>query len=89
MLAEAMACGMGAICTDLPGIRPRMEELCPGCPVTFVEPPVMLDPDTPDPHRLHEFTARLTDAILSAKRPFTPPDLSAFTWEGVCEMILG
>lgn len=89
VLAEAMACGMGAICTDLPGIRPRMEELCPGCPVDFIEPPVMLDPDTPDPHRLHEFTARLTDAILSAKRPSIPPDLSAFTWEGVCERILG
>lgn len=89
VLAEAMACGMGAICTDLPGIRPRMEELCPCCPVTFVEPPVMLDPDTPDPGRLCEFTARLRDAILSAKRPSSPPDLSAFTWEGVCERILG
>lgn len=89
VLAEAMACGMGAICTDLPGIRPHMEELCPGCPITFVEPPAMLDPDTPDPSRLHEFTSRLRDAILSAQRPSSPPDLSAFTWEGVCERILG
>ena len=89
VLAEAMACGMGAICTDLPGIRPRMQELCPGCPVAFIEPPVMLDPDTPAPHKLCEFTARLAEAILTAKRPSTPPDLSAFTWEGVCERILG
>ncbi len=89
VLAEAMACGMGAICTDLPGIRPRMEELCPGCPVTFIEPPVMLDPDTPDPARLDEFTDRLCRAILSARRPHNAPDLSAFTWEGVSERILG
>lgn len=89
VLAEAMACGMASICTDLPGIRPRMDALCPGCPITFVDPPVMLDPDTPDPLKLPEFTARLLDAILSARRPSTPPDLSAFTWQGVCERILG
>lgn len=89
VLAEAMACGMGAICTDLPGIRPRMMELCPSCPVAFVEPPVMLDPDTPDPDRLDEFTSRLRSAMLTARRPATLPDLSAFTWEGVCERILG
>lgn len=89
VLAEAMACGAGAICTDLPGIRPRMAELCPGCPAAFIEPPVMLDPDTPDPLRLHEFVGRLSTAILSARRPSSPPDLSAFTWEGVSERILG
>lgn len=89
VLAEAMACGMGAVCTDLPGIRQRMTELCPHHPVIFVEPPVMLDPDTPDPDKLGEFTARLCAAILSARRPITPPDLSAFTWEGVSERILG
>ena len=89
VLAEAMACGTGAICTDLPGICPTMQQLCPECPVIFIEPPVMLDPDTPDPDRLHEFTRRLRDAILSAKRPSSPPDLSAFTWEGVSRSILG
>ena len=88
VLAEAMACGMGAICTALPGIRSRMEMLCPGCPIVFIEPPVMLDPDTPDPARLDEFTLRLKAAILSARRPHTAPDLSAFTWEGVSERIL-
>ncbi len=89
VLAEAMACGMGAICTDLPGIRSRFEQLCPGCPIAFVAPPAMLDPDTPDPARLDEFVARLRSAILTARRPDIPPDLSAFTWEGVSSRILG
>lgn len=89
VLAEAMACGMGCLCTDLPGIRSRFEELCPGCPITFIAPPAMLDPDTPDPDMLGEFISRLRSGILAARRPDSPPDLSAFTWEGVCRRILG
>jgi len=41
VLIEAMACGLKAVCTDLPGIRPWLDRAIPGHGVRFVQPPNM------------------------------------------------
>ena len=44
---EALACGCKVVATDLPGVRPWMEAMLPGAPVTWVASPRMTDVDTP------------------------------------------
>ena len=39
VLIEAMACGLKTICTDLPGIRPWLDQTIPDHGVVFVAPP--------------------------------------------------
>lgn len=40
---EALACGCKVVATDLPGVRPWMEAMLPGAPVTWVASPRMTD----------------------------------------------
>jgi len=90
VLAEAMACGARAICTDLPGIRPWMDENVPRHGIRFLPRPAMLDADTPAPDALPQFEREIAAAIISAladKSPFAP-DLRRVSWAGVAEAIL-
>ena len=89
VLAEAMACGCRAVCTDLPGIRERMDALVPGHGVRFVPMPKMLSTDTPDPAALPAFEAALAAAIHEAvEMPPYSPDLSALSWDAVAKKML-
>ena len=66
VLTEALACGAKVICTDLPGIRPWMDQHIPDHGIYFLAPPTMLDTDTPDPSSLPAFERALADLIQHA-----------------------
>ncbi len=90
VLAESMACGMKAVCTDLPGIRSWMDANVPGHGIRFVPMPEMCNTDSPMPGCLPEFRQRLAAAIreAAAAPQKEKPDLSALSWQGVCSRIL-
>ena len=90
VLAESLACGMRAVCTDLPGIRPFMDANVPGHGIRFVQPPEMCDTDTPLSGCLPAFHRRLAAAIKEAAvtAAGAAPGLSALTWPAVCRRTL-
>lgn len=90
VLAESMACGMNAVCTDLPGIRPWMDANVPGHGIRFVRMPDICNVDSPAPECLPEFQHRLAAAIREAAAlpREQKPDLSALSWQSVCRKIL-
>lgn len=71
-LIEALACGLTAVCTDLPGIRPWMDENVPGHGVLFVAPPDMKNEDEPAPGSLPAFEKALAAAIETAAERIAP-----------------
>jgi len=89
VLIEAMACGLQAICTDLPGIRPWMNRAVPEHGVLFVRPPEMENEDEPLPESLPEFERRLAAAIDTVG--FMPePNLEQVrqvSWDALCRKI--
>ena len=90
VLMEAMACGLQAICTDLPGIRSWMNKAVPNHGVCFVKPPEMENADEPIPESLPEFECRLAAAIDTIG--FLPePDLEQvrqMSWDALCGKIV-
>ncbi len=89
VLAESMACGMKAVCTDLPGIREWMDAHVPHHGIRFVPPPQMLDADTPKPESLPGFACALAAAIReAAAAQGARPVLSGLSWRAVCDRIL-
>ena len=90
VLIEAMACGLNCVCTDLPGIRPWLDERLPGHGVVFVAPPAMRNQDEPEQNSLprfeHDLAAAFTTA-LSAPRP-APEAIAALSWDGLCRTLL-
>lgn len=66
VLAEAMACGMRAVCTDLPGVQDWLCSNVPHHTVRFVTPPKMKHTDEPLPEALPAFELRLADTIAAA-----------------------
>lgn len=90
VLIEAMACGMRAVCTDLPGIQEWLGKNLPANEVVYVKPPRMENEDEPVQADLPEFEQKLADAILLAKncRPVEKEALRNLSWEGVCQRLL-
>lgn len=89
VLVEAMACGCKAAATDLPGVRPWIEEQVPAAPVEWVTLPPMRDVDKPDSAALPTFEARLADGIAAAlAAPPSAADASGASWEHVAARIL-
>ena len=90
VLIEAMACGMRTVCTDLPGIRPWLDQAIPNHGTIFVTPPRMANTDEPNEADLPEFELRLAKAMEAA--PMQPtPDLQAvqrLSWEALCRRLL-
>ena len=90
VIAESMACGMKAVCTDLPGIRRQMEENLPGNGIVFIQPPVMIDADTPEPDSVEPFEKRIAAGIReAAAKERCVVSLQNLTWRGACRRILG
>ncbi len=90
VLMEALACGLKAVCTDLPGIREWADANIPGHGIRFVRPPRFSDADEPFPEDLASFETELAEAVLeTAGEPgsFTP-NMRALTWDGAAERIL-
>ena len=89
VVVEALACGCKVVVTDLPGLRPWMEEHVPGAPVAYVGLPALVSIDEPDPAALPAFEARLARAIERALvEPARPCDVSGASWERVTERIV-
>ena len=90
VIAESMACGMKAVCTDLPGIRRQMEENLPGNGIVFIQPPAMIDADTPEPDSVEPFEKRIAAGIReAAAKERCVVSLQNLTWLGACRRILG
>ncbi len=90
VLIEALACGMRAVCTDLPGIRQWLDAAIPGHGVLFVPPPPMRNQDEPLPGSLPAFEQALARTIEKAPAA-VQPDLRAVeqvSWDGLCARIL-
>ena len=86
---EALACGCKVVATDLPGVRPWMEAMLPGAPVTWVASPRMTDVDTPVAADLPLFERALADAIAQAlAAPLSTFEPSAVSWEACLARIL-
>jgi len=91
VLAEAMACGARAVCTDLSGIKDWMDANVDGHGIRFVKKPDMLDADTPDPVSLPEFEANLACGIKDALLDDSvhAPNLEKVSWKGVSKAMEG
>ena len=63
VVIEALACGLKVVCTDLPGVRPWLEENIGTCPVEFVSLPAIVNADEPVEQELPGFEQRLAEAI--------------------------
>ena len=90
VLIEAMACGLKTICTDLPGIRPWLDQTIPHCGTVFVEPPRMFNEDEPYPEDLPLFELHLAQAIESVRyHPVADPALvSQVSWQALCQILI-
>lgn len=88
VLMEAMACGLRVVCTDLPGIRPWLDNGLKGHGVLFVAPPAMRNEDEPVPESLPAFEMALARALEDVQNNPMPAqeDVRAHSWEGLAEM---
>ena len=86
VLIEAMACGLKTICTDLPGIRPWLNQAIPVSGTIFVTPPRMHNEDEPWPEDLPAFENALAEAILALpNRPTASSEqVRRVSWDGLC-----
>lgn len=90
VLIEALACGMRAVCTDLPGLQEWMNKSLPGNEVVFVKPPRMENEDEPVKEELPEFEQRLAEAIMKAEghAPVKEQEIQKLSWDGVCDRLI-
>ena len=89
VLAEAMACGLQPVCTDLPGIREWMDASVPNHGILFIAPPELTSDYLPVPASLPAFADRLSSALrTAASLPSQQRDLSALSWASVAARIL-
>ena len=90
VLIEAMACGMKTICTDLPGIRPWLDQAIPDSGAVFVTPPKMRNTDEPIPEELPDFELRLARAMeAAATQPLPDQELvQLLSWDALCRKLI-
>ncbi len=88
-VVEAMACGCKVIVTDLPGIRPWIEENVTHAPVFFVRPPRMQNADEPAPESLERFEREIARTIEAcAEAAYTGcPELNRVSWKNICRLV--
>ena len=87
---EALACGCKVVVTDLPGLRPWIEENIPNAPVWYVQPPRMQDVDEPLKRDLPEFEERFARVIeeAAAAKP-NIVSVSHLSWDGLAKRLAG
>lgn len=89
VVVEALACGCKVVVTDLPGLRPWIEENLPGAPVWYVAPPRMQEVDEPVKRDLPAFEERLAQAIKDAA--VAPPrtvSCEHLSWDALAARLL-
>jgi len=90
VLFEALACGIPALCTDLPGIRDWFDAHVPDHGITFVKPPRFCNTDEPNADELSAFEKNLARAIFTMLE--TPrakaPDLRSVSWTRIARRYL-
>ncbi len=89
-MIEAMACGCKVVITDLPGIRPWVEQRIENPPVFFVNPPEMVNADEPIPESLVCFEQELAEKIRACAEYEMKelPDLHQISWLNICEEVI-
>ena len=87
VLIEAMACGLRAICTDLPGIKPWLNKAIPRNGVLFVKPPEMRNEDEAVEASLPAFEKRLAVAIQTVMLNPEPNQelVHRVSWDALCD----
>lgn len=90
VIIEALACGLKVVTTDLPGIRPWLEQNITANGIQYVLPPQMENTDEPVRGELPDFEKRLAEAIVnSASSECIPvPELGHISWKGICRKII-
>ena len=90
VLIEAMACGMRTVCTDLPGIRPWLDQALPDSGAVFVTPPTLRNTDEPVAAELPAFEARLAAAMEAAAQSHQPDpqQVARLSWDALCRKLL-
>ncbi|MGN0039015.1 MAG: glycosyltransferase family 4 protein [Coriobacteriales bacterium] len=90
VLVEALACGCKAVVSDLPGLRPWVEENIPGAPVWYVALPRMQKVDEPVKRDLPAFEERLAQAIKDAAlAPARAVSCAHLSWGALAARLLG
>ena len=87
VLIEAMACGLRAICTDLPGIKSWLNDAIPRNGVLFIKPPEMRNEDEPVEESLPAFEKRLAVAIQTVMLNPQPNQerVHSVSWDALCD----
>lgn len=90
VLIEAMACGLRTICTDLPGIRPWLDQALPDNGTIFVTPPKMHNTDEPVPDSLPNFEKALARTLEDARNAKLPNEqqVAALSWDALCAKLI-
>ena len=90
VIVEALACGEKVVATDLPGVRPWMNENVPDNGIVFVKPPIADKSGKMSQESLDEFVEELTEGIKKAADEleiYVAPDTSKVSWDGVARRI--
>ena len=89
-MIEAMSCGCKVVITDLPGIRPWVEERIEKAPVFYVQPPVMTNADEPTEESLPFFEKELAEQMKACAEYELEkqPDLHKISWQNICEAVV-
>lgn len=90
VIIEALACGLKVVTTELPGVRPWMEQHVAGDGIQYVVPPQMNNTDEPVCSELPAYEKRLAEAIAdsAARETEALPELSHISWKGICRKII-
>ena len=90
VLIEAMACGLRTVCTDLPGIRPWLDQTLPDSGAVFVEPPRFRNADEPIAADLPDFEKRLATAMEAAAGSHVPDpeQVARLSWDALCRKLI-
>ncbi len=89
-MIEAMSCGCKVVITDLPGIKPWVEQRIEKPPVFFVTPPEMVNADEPIPESLVCFEKELAQKIKECAEFEMKelPNLHQISWQNICEEVI-
>ena len=90
VLAEALACNLKVLATDLPGVKTWIDSHIPHNGIVFIEPPVMENVDEPQKASLEEFTKRLKACLEEAVNDYRDTakvDTTAISWDNVSKKI--